>query len=294
MPEAISCAPIDGTGIAVELWRLPGQQAEDEGEAGASKQRDKEDIPGEEAQKQERDMTAEEKLVLKEFPAWKEQLEAGIQKLQVLADHVDNTHQTLARASLLTSLVAVFSGALGILGLLLGPAATGGSLLLSVASRGLGTAAGATSMLTGMLAHLHTQGVRVLARSLVSSSGQGAPESRGSKASCFLAMGKLACNGGSALWEVRKLVRAFQEVRAHPHLVSGGPGSRQVHRATGSSALVAAYSLGLDLLQGWRQPQEDMELALAEELRAWACRLQQELAELTQLQEHLQKLFSWK
>lgn len=94
--------------------------------------RDEDDIlPYEDVEWQDGDLSDEERIFLEEFPILKGELEVGIRKLHTLADHVDTTHRTLTKTSIVANSIAVVSEVMSILGLVLAPAVAGGSLVYS-------------------------------------------------------------------------------------------------------------------------------------------------------------------
>ncbi|XP_037371069.1 apolipoprotein L6-like [Talpa occidentalis] len=270
---------------------------------------------GEEVEEEEGDLSAEERAFLEEYPFLREQLEDGIRKLLALADQLDTTHRTLTRTSVVAGSIAVVSGAMSILGLVLAPATAGASLMLSAASKGLETAAGVTSILTGVWEHVQRQGARAQASSLLPSRGPGAREAGEREVSYLMAANKLVCNYGGAFRDIKKDVRALQAARAQPHLVAAAQSlqaagrlsarkSRQVHRAFQGTPLVmtrnarllgsvmTGFSLSLDLtalLKDWQHLKAGARTELAEELRAQAGELEGQLRELARLRDSLRQ-----
>ncbi|XP_039086349.1 apolipoprotein L6 [Hyaena hyaena] len=296
---------------------MDDQEEKEEGfEAAVGLQRDQGDIlPCDGMQQEEKDLSAEEIAFLEEFAVMKGELEAGIRKLHALADHIDTTHQTLAKANMAASSMAVVSGAMSILGLVLAPATAGGSLMFSAAGRGLGTAAGVTSILAHILGHFWHHEARAQASSLVPSHGHEAWEPGRRKASYLVAVGKMAYDCGSAMEEIKKNIRAFRIARAHPRLATAAKRllttgqvsarrSRQVQRAFKGTTLLmptnvrllgsamVGLSLSQDLtalLKDWKQLKEGSTTKSAEELRARTWELERTLTELTQLYRSLQR-----
>ncbi|XP_019302286.2 apolipoprotein L6 isoform X4 [Panthera pardus] len=278
--------------------------------------RDQDDIlPCEGVQQGEEGLSAEEVTFLEEFPIVKEELEAGIRKLHALADHIDTTHRTLTKTNMAANSMAVVSGAMSILALILAPATAGGSLMFSAAGKGLGTAAGVTSILTNILGHFRNQEARAQASSLVPTRGHEVGEPGGQKASYLMAVGKMAYDYGSAIKDIKKDIRALQIARAHPRLATAAKRllttgrvsarrSRQVQRAFKGTTLLmttnirllgsamAGLSLGQDLtalLKDWKRLKEGARTKSAEELRAQTWELERTLTELTQLYESLKR-----
>ncbi|KAG8508707.1 Apolipoprotein L6 [Galemys pyrenaicus] len=283
-------------------------------EAGVGWQRGTEDVLGDDVEKEAGDLLAEERAFLEDYPFLKEELETAIRKLHALAGQLDSTHRTLTKTSVVAGSVAVVSGAMSILGLVLAPATAGGSLVLSAASKGLETAAGVASILTSLWEHVRSQGARAQASSLVPTGGPEAGEA-GEREVYITAASKLVCSYGRAFKDIKKDVRALQAARAQPHLVSAAQRlqttgrlsarkSRQVHRAFQGTPLVmtrsarwlgsvmTGFSLSLDLtalLRDWKHLKEGARTELAEELRARAGELEGKLRELAQLHESLQQ-----
>ncbi|XP_004676526.1 PREDICTED: apolipoprotein L6 [Condylura cristata] len=283
--------------------------------AGVGCPRGKEDVLGEDVEKGDGELSAEERAFLEEYPFLKEELEEGIRKLHALADQLDTTHRALTKTSVLAGSIAVVSGTMSILGLVLAPATAGGSLMLSAASKGLETAAGVTSILTSVWEHVHSQGARAQASSLVPTRGPEAREAGERGVSYMTAASQLVYNYGSTLKEIQKHVRALQAARAQPHLVAAARRlqatghlsawkRRQVHGAFQGTPLLmtrsarwlgsvmTGLSLSLDLtvlLKDWKHLKEGARTELAEELRAQAQELEGQLRELAQLLESLQQ-----
>ncbi|VFV21248.1 apolipoprotein l6 [Lynx pardinus] len=310
--EDTSHSPI----TALVAQELVDDQAGKDFEAGIGLQRDQDDIlPCEGVQQGEEGLSAEEIAFLEEFPIVKEELEAGIRKLHALADHIDTTHRTLTKTNMAANSMAVVSGAMSILALVLAPATAGGSLMFSAAGKGLGTAAGVTSILTNILGHFRNQEARAQASSLVPPLGHEVGEPGGQEASYLMAVGKMAYDYGSAIKDIKKDIRALQIARAHPRLATAAKRllttgrvsarrSRQVQRAFKGTTLLmttnirllgsamAGLSLGQDLtalLKDWKQLKEGARTKSAEELRAQTWELERMLTELTQLYESLKR-----
>ncbi|TKC37899.1 hypothetical protein EI555_011078, partial [Monodon monoceros] len=281
--------------------------------AGVGLQRDKDDIlPYEDVEWQDSDLSAEERIFLEEFPILKGELEVGIRKLHTLADHVDTTHRTLTKTSIVANSIAVASEVMSILGLVLAPAVAGGSLILSAAGRVLGKAGEVTSILTNVLERFHSQEAQAYVGSLVPTRAQ---EVRRAGAAYVVAAGKVVQDCESTVKDIRKSIRAFQIARANPRLATAAKNllttgqvsarrSRQVQRAFEGTTLVmktkarllgtamAGFSLSVglaSLLKDWKQLKEGTKSELAEELRAQAWELERKLTEFTQCYESLQQ-----
>ncbi|XP_078305613.1 apolipoprotein L6 isoform X1 [Panthera onca] len=314
--EDTSHSPMGRTSTALVAQELVDDQTGKGFEAGIGLQRDQDDIlPCEGVQQGEEGLSAEEVTFLEEFPIVKEELEAGIRKLHALADHIDTTHRTLTKTNMAANSMAVVSGAMSILALILAPATAGGSLMFSAAGKGLGTAAGVTSILTNILGHFRNQEARAQASSLVPTRGHEVGEPGGQKASYLMAVGKMAYDYGSAIKGIKKDIRALQIARAHPRLATAAKRllttgrvsarrSRQVQRAFKGTTLLmttnirllgsamAGLSLGQDLtalLKDWKRLKEGARTKSAEELRAQTWELERTLTELTQLYESLKR-----
>ncbi|XP_062058579.1 apolipoprotein L6-like [Lepus europaeus] len=152
---------------------------------------------------------------------------------------------------------AVSAGA-SVLGSALASATAGGSPVLSAAGQGLGTAAGVTSIPASVLEHTHC---------------------------------------GSTAQVIRKNIRAFRVARTHPHLATGQASARtskQVQKVFEGTALavsrttrmlggtVAIMSLCQHLAalsQDWEELQDGARAESAEELRAMASKLEEELTQ---------------
>ncbi|XP_022455645.1 apolipoprotein L6-like [Delphinapterus leucas] len=281
--------------------------------AGVGLQRDEDDIlPYEDVEWQDSDLSAEERIFLEEFPILKGELEVGIRKLHTLADHVDTTHRTLTKTSIVANSIAVASEVMSILGLVLAPAVAGGSLILSAAGRVLGKAGEVTSILTNVLERFHSQEAQAYVGSLVPTRAQ---EVRRAGAAYVVAAGKVVQDGESTVKDIRKSIRAFQIARANPRLATAAKNllttgqvsarrSRQVQRAFEGTTLVmktkarllgtamAGFSLSVglaSLLKDWKQLKEGTKSELAEELRAQAWELERKLTEFTRCYESLQQ-----
>ncbi|XP_045319617.1 apolipoprotein L6-like isoform X2 [Leopardus geoffroyi] len=314
--EDVSHSPMGRTSTALVAQELVDDQAGKGFEAGIGLQRDQDDIlPCGGVQQGEEGLSAEEITFLEEFPVVKEELEAGIRKLRALADHMDATHRTLTKTNMAANSMAVVSGAMSILALVLAPATAGGSLMFSAAGKGLGTAAGVASILTNILGHFRNQEARAQASSLVPTRGHEVGEPGGQKASYLMAVGKMAYDYGSAIKDIKKDIRALQIARAHPRLATAAKRllttgrvsarrSRQVQRAFKGTTLLmttnirllgsamAGLSLGQDLtalLKDWKRLKEGARTKSAEELRAQTWELERTLTELTQLYESLKR-----
>uniref|UniRef100_A0A8C0MLP7 Apolipoprotein L6 n=1 Tax=Canis lupus familiaris TaxID=9615 RepID=A0A8C0MLP7_CANLF len=248
-------------------------------------------------QQQDRDLSAEEIRFLEEYPIIKEEMEANIRKLHALADHIDATHRTQIKTNMVTSSVAVVSGAMNFLGLALAPVTAGGSLMLSAAGKVLGTAATTTGIVTNVVEHLQNQDIQAQVENAV----------------CAMTVRKVAYDYRSKIKDVKRTIHALQIARERPRLVTAAKRlmttgqvsarrSRQVRRAfkgttllmTRSARLMGSVMAGLSLhgdlttlLRNWKQLKEGASSTLAEELRAEAWELETKLTELSRLYESL-------
>lgn len=277
--------------------------------------RDEDDILlGEGVEQQDRDLSAEQRIFLKEFPILKRELEVAIRKCHALADDIDRTHETFTKTYMVTNSISAVSGMMTILGLVLAPATAGGSLALSAAGQGLGVVAMFTSIFTTISEHLHNERAQAQASSQMPTCDQDITEVI-EKVAFTLDARKAVFDYGSKIKDIKKNVRALQIARAHPKLATAAKRlltsgqvsarrSRQVQRAFEGTTLVmkinarllagvmAGLSLGMDVnavLKDWKQLQEGTKAELAEELRAWAQKLERKLSEFTQLYKTLQQ-----
>uniref|UniRef100_A0A2K6GGR1 Apolipoprotein L6 n=1 Tax=Propithecus coquereli TaxID=379532 RepID=A0A2K6GGR1_PROCO len=274
-----------------------------------------EDVPLSKDEKPEDHLSAEEKIFLREFPRLKQDLEVNIEKLHALAEDIDTRHKRFTKTSLVANSVAVLSGVVSILGLALAPVTGGGSLLLSTAGQGLGTAAEVTSIVTSLLDRSHKKKAQAQVSNLVATHDIEDGEDEAEEESYNLAASQIVCSVGYTANNMKKSLRAFQKAKAHPHLASAAKRlmttghisarrSKQVQKAFGGTTLamtknarmlgsvVAGFSLGMDLAavsRDWKQLQEGAKTELADELRAQAQKLEMELVELTKLYESLQQ-----
>lgn len=240
----------------------------------------------------------------------KAELETAIRERRALAADIDKTHKNLTQTSLVTNSVAVVSGAMSFLGLALAPVTAGGSLLLTASGQGLGTVAGAASLVTSILEYQHNKQAQAQVSSKLS-----APDPQVKIAmTCAVEARKTIYNCGKSVKSVKRNIQALQVARAHPRLAAAaerllatGHASTRTTRvvqrafrgtplAMGSKALLrssmlAGLCLGMDLsslLKDWKQLQQGARTQLADSLRAEAEELERQLAELTQLYERLQ------
>ncbi|XP_032972616.1 apolipoprotein L6 [Rhinolophus ferrumequinum] len=265
----------------------------------------------EDEEQQDRDLSAEDRIFLQEFPTIKRKLEVAIQKNLSLADDIDRAHKTFATTQVVTSSIAVVSSVMSFLGLALAPVTVGGSLVLSAAATGVGTVAGATSILTKVLEHRHNERVQAQVSSQVSTCDQEVGKPVDKLASYFLTL----CNQGKNMKSIKKNMDALQVARAHPRLATAAKRllttgqvsarhTRQVQKAFAGTTLVLKRStyllggatalLGLgtelhSLLNEWKDLKEGAKAKYAEVLRAHASEQERKLAQLTQHYERLRK-----
>uniref|UniRef100_A0A8B9X7T6 Apolipoprotein L6 n=1 Tax=Bos mutus grunniens TaxID=30521 RepID=A0A8B9X7T6_BOSMU len=275
--------------------------AEKSGELGWTTSWDVDDIlPCDDVKPQDSDLSAEERIFLEEFPNLKGELDMDIQKLHALADHIDTTHKTLTKTSVVANSITVVSGAMSILGLVLAPATAGGSLALSTAGGVLGTAGEVTSILTNVLERFHSQEAQAQVGSLMPSHGR---KVRRTGVDYIMAAGRVFIRASVPFRSPRQTRLATATKRL---LTTGQVSARrssQVQRAFGGTTLVMKprltcwavlwlafpqRGLGL-LLKDWKQLKEGARTELAEELRAQARELERQLTQLTQRYESLQQ-----
>uniref|UniRef100_A0A8C3WEA6 Apolipoprotein L6 n=1 Tax=Catagonus wagneri TaxID=51154 RepID=A0A8C3WEA6_9CETA len=288
--------------------------ARSQGTAGKLNSRDKDNTPlCEDVKQPERDLSVEERIFLEEFPIVKYELEADIGRLRALADLIDTTHKTFIKISVVTNSIAVLSGAVHILGSALAPATTGGSLVLSVTGRVLGTGKEATSILASILERFYSQEAQAQVGSLMPTCGQKLWKAG---AVYVTAAEKVVQNCAST---IQMSICAFQMARAHPRLATAAKrllttgqvsahSSRQVQRALEGAArlmnasarllgtVMAGFYLSADLaslLKDWKRLKEGPKTELAEELRVQAQALERKWEEFTQSFESLQQVRLW-
>ncbi|XP_036924132.1 apolipoprotein L6-like [Sturnira hondurensis] len=265
---------------------------------------------GESAEQESRGLSDEERQFLKEFPIFKEELEAAITNFHALADEMDKAHQTFTTVSMMSNTVSVVADVMGILGLVLAPATAGGSLMLSAAAMGLGTAAEAAINITDILEYLRKKEIEAQANIQVPDSQQ------------HLAMNVAtsAIKFGTNVKDIGKNVNAFQIAKNHPRLAAAAERlltasqvssktKKQVQSAFGGTTIVmkhsthlqkrgmAFFALGMDLLalmKNKKDLEEGSTTKLAEELRAKARKVERELTKLTKLYEHLKQKEKWR
>ncbi|XP_039319167.2 apolipoprotein L6 [Saimiri boliviensis] len=296
--------------------RLLDNQAEKECKAGVGLQREKDDaFLCEDVELQEGDLTPEEKIFLREFPRMREDVKGNIEKLRALAEDIDKIHKKFTGTKLVANSTAVISGVVSLLGLALAPVTGGGSLLLSTAGQGLAAAASITSIVTDTLEHSQNKKAQARAEDILPTHDQEDEEAEKEKGDYFGAAVKVISNVNNAVKHAKQNVRAFQKVRANPHLANaakrllttGRVSSRstaRVQKAFAGTTLamtkralmlggtMAVVSLGFDLAtlsKEWKHLKEGARAKLAEELRAKASELERELTELTQLYQSLQQ-----
>ncbi|XP_008055976.1 apolipoprotein L6 [Carlito syrichta] len=262
---------------------------------------------------QDGDLSAEEIRFLGEFPRLKHDIEETIGKLHALADDSDNSHKTFTKTKMVVSSMSVVSEVAAILGLVLAPTTGGGSLLFSVASHGLGTAAGVASIVNGMWNRSRNKKAQVQASELVPTQDQ-----EDGEAETIIDSGTLVYKVGTAVKNIKRDIRALKTAKNSPRLVNAAKRlqttgrvsartSKQVQKAFGGTTLamtkhtrmlggtMAVLSLGSDLAalsNDWKQLKEGTRTEFAEYLRAHAGRLERKLTELTQQYESLQQVRS--
>ncbi|XP_012656566.2 apolipoprotein L6 [Otolemur garnettii] len=299
------------------LQKLVDNETEKESEASIARfhlQRDMDDTPSSEDEElEEVELSAEEKIFLREFPRLERDLEEHIRKFYALAEDIDATHKTFTKTSLVANSIAVVSGVMSILGLALAPATGGGSLLLSSAGQGLGAAAGVTSILTSMLERSHNKKAQDQASNLGVILDTEDREAEADKEFYVVQAGKITYDCANTIKNIKKNLQVLQKARANPRLANAAKNlmttgqvsaqrSQQVQKAFGGTTLamtknarmlgsaVGAFGLVLDLAavsKDWKELKEGARMELAEELRAEAQKLERKLTELTQLYESL-------
>ncbi|XP_045682505.1 apolipoprotein L6-like [Phyllostomus hastatus] len=265
---------------------------------------------GKDVEQEGRGLSDEEREFLKEFPIFKAELEAAITKFHALADDMDKAHKTFTKVSMVSNSVSVVSNIMGILGLVLAPATAGGSLMLSAAATGIGTAAGATGTITDILEYLHKKNIQAQADIQVPDTEQHLAKN----------VAKCAINLGINIRNIEKNVNAYQIAKNYPRLAAaaerllttGRVSSRtkkQVQMAFEGTAMVMSHttrlqksgmaflSLGMDLqalMRNVTDLKEGTTTELAEDLRAKAQEMERQLTELTKLYEHLKQKEKWR
>ncbi|CAK6443869.1 unnamed protein product [Pipistrellus nathusii] len=267
---------------------------------------------GEDVEQQDGKLSPDELIFLKEYPMIKAELEAAIKKQRAIADDIDKTHKKFTETNLVNDSIAVVSGTMSILGLVLAPVTAGGSLMLSAAGQGLGAVAGATSLVTSFLEYRHNKQAQAQVSREVSDSGQKVKKA----VSCIMEAGRTVHNVGKTMENIENNMRALELVRAYPllaeaaeNLLLTGQASARTTKivkrafrgtplAMGTKALLkrsalAGLFLSMDmssLAKDWKQLKEGARTEEADQLRAQAEEWERKLAELTQLYEHLQEL----
>ncbi|CAK7296900.1 Apolipoprotein L5 [Vulpes lagopus] len=256
-------------------------------------------------------LSEEEKIFLYWFPLQKNKLKKNIRELHALADQVDAMHKTFTKTSLVASSSGTVSGVMSILGFALAPVTVGGSLMLSAAGLGLGVAAVATNTLTSILERNSNSAARDRASRLVPVPAMTVHDSSEERGCSEISAALLCIDKCVRAFKNLKELRAFQMAKANsgfmakvnkfiamshiPFWRTGG-----LQRAVGASVmpmtkvarLLGAAGAGLSLMQdlrslrqSWTHLEEGAKAKTAEELRAVAGALEQELDQLTQRYE---------
>ncbi|KAM5250739.1 apolipoprotein L6-like isoform 2-T3 [Hipposideros larvatus] len=256
------------------------------------------------------DLSPEERMFLQEFPIIKSEMEEDIKKAHALADEIDRAQETFTKTKVVTSSVAVASSVMSILGLVLAPVTAGGSLILSAAGTGLGTAASAASIVTNIMEKDRNKRVQAQV------SGQGFTHDQAFSPGIDLASYvQNVYKFGKNIKDTKKNIDALKIAKAHPRLATAAKrlltsgevsvrSAKQVKKAfqgttlamkTGT-CLMSSVMSGLILYMEWRslkddykQLKEGAKTELAEKLRANALEQEQKLRELTRLYETLKK-----
>uniref|UniRef100_A0A2K5J904 Apolipoprotein L6 n=1 Tax=Colobus angolensis palliatus TaxID=336983 RepID=A0A2K5J904_COLAP len=290
-------------------------QAEEESEAGVDLKRDEEDVPlCEDVELQDRDLSPEEKIFLKEFPRLKEDLKGNIDKLRALAEDIDKTHKKFTKANIVVNSTAVICNVMSLLGFAFAPVTGGVSLLLYITGRGLASATGVTSIVSGMLEKSKNKKAQAQAEAILPTHDQEDREDEENRADYVTAAAQITYNGVNTLKYAKKNIHAFQKLRADPSLASASKCllttgrvspriSKQIQKAFGETlamtknaclrrGVMSVISLGLDwvaLSKEWKHLKEGARTKFAEELRAAASELERKLTELTQCYKSLQQ-----
>ncbi|XP_066214388.1 apolipoprotein L6-like [Saccopteryx leptura] len=305
----------DDMSMDVVPQNLLDSQAGREWKAGAGLQRDKDDVlMDEDVEQQDGDLSPEERIFLEEFHFLKEELEKFIRELQAFADDIDKSHRAFTTTNVVTSSISAISGVMSILGLALAPVTAGGSLVLSIAGGSLGTAAGATNIVSNIVEYFHNKNVQAQVSSQFSILDQEVKKAE--EKAPNINIGKAAIDSYTTIKNISKNVHAFKIARANPRLANAAErllttgrvsarSSRQVQKAFGGTTLmmtktarlvsgtVAGLSLCADLYvfqKDLKELTEGARTEIAEELRANAREMERKLTELTQHYKNLQQV----
>ncbi|XP_033088668.1 apolipoprotein L6 isoform X4 [Trachypithecus francoisi] len=295
--------------------RLLDNQAEKESEAGVDLKRDEEDVPlCEDVELQDRDLSPEEKIFLKEFPRLKADIEGNINKLRALAEDVDKTHKKFTKANIVVNSTGVICEAMSLLGFAFAPVTGGVSLLLSTTGQGLAAAAGLTSIVSGMLEKSENKKAQAQAEDILPTHDQEDREDEENRADYVTAAAQITYKGVNTLEYAKKNIHVFQKLRADPRLASASKrllttgqvssqSSKQIQKAFGETlrmtknarlrgGVMSIISLGFDwaaLSKEWKHLKEGARTKFAEELRAKASELERKLTLLTEYYKSLQQ-----
>ncbi|KAM6216470.1 apolipoprotein L6-like [Rhynchocyon petersi] len=261
------------------------------------------------------DLSPEERTFLEKFPQWKSKLEENIRKLHGLANYADSSHRAFTKSNVLINSMSVASGAMSLLGLALSPVTVGGSLLLTVAGKGLGTAAGATGLVSSICEHFHNKDVQAQASSLAPTIDQEDTEAGEKEAAYVASLGQTVYHSFDVIKDIKKHLSAFKRARAQPHLASAvkrflatgkvsARRSRQLKKVFKDTPVMMTKNtrlrhiatsglfLGFDvasLLSDLKELKDGSGSEMAKKLRAKAQELENLLEKLTKLHEILQK-----
>ncbi|KAL4681557.1 hypothetical protein H8959_007034 [Pygathrix nigripes] len=295
--------------------RLLDNQAEKESEAGVDLKRDEEDVPlCEDVELQDRDLSPEEKIFLKEFPRLKKDLKGNINKLRALAEDVDKTHKKFTKANIVVNSTAVISEVMSLLGFAFAPVTGGVSLLLCTTGQVLAAAAGVTSIVSGMLEKSKNKKSQAQAEDILPTHDQEDREDEENRADYVTAAAQISYKGVNTLEYAKKNIHVFQKLRADPRLASASKrllttgqvssqSIEQIQKAFGETlpmtknarlrgGVMSVISLGFDwaaLSKEWKHLKEGARTKFAEELRAEASELERKLTLLTEYYKSLQQ-----
>ncbi|XP_032692440.1 LOW QUALITY PROTEIN: apolipoprotein L5 [Lontra canadensis] len=252
------------------------------------------------------DLSQEEKMFLLCFPLQKRKLEKSIEELRAIAYQVDATHKMLTKTNLVASSSGTISGVLNLLGLALSPVTGGTSLMLSTAGLGLGVAAAATSVLTTFLESNNNSTARERASKVIQMETPAAYNTL--EGISFPQIGAaLTCVDRcvKAVQHIKGL-RAYQMAKANSGFMAKvknfiATGGVPFWRAGGQQTAIEASALTMtrgarllgaagagfllmhdvkSLLDSWKHLEDGAKAETAEELRAIARQLEQELRQL--------------
>ncbi|KAM4838477.1 apolipoprotein L6 isoform X3 [Urocitellus parryii] len=310
--------------------RLPDNQARKECKAAVDLPRDQDEALCEMVEPLDGDLEDDEELlwehfgkdILNEFPKWRQKQEEDIKQLRALADKVDTTHEITSKVNIVATSAAILSGFLSIAGIALAPVTAGGSLGLTAASQTLGAAAGVTSAVTHLIEHSLNKKVKAHAHLLQPSREPELEQVDGKESAGLTALTEILSKVGETIRVLKRNKQAYRAARAKPRLakaakdlIKGGRvstrTSRHVQRAfegtplamTKTSLLKGGGAAALFLLwdlynfsEDWKKLKDGDRAQLAEDLRAWAQELEEEVIRYSHCFERLGQVSSgfWK